>query len=456
MDLLSTVVIGLLTLGLLVVVHEFGHFWVARRCGVHVLRFSIGFGKPLWSRKGKTGTEYVLAPIPLGGYVQMLGEQGEFDARELGIDPQQAEAMSFSTKSISQRAAIVVAGPAINILLALLIYWGMFMSGVDHAAPLVADVKADSPAAAAGLRPGDRIRSVGGKAVDTWEEFFLSSINWVGETAHMPLVVANAADDRQRQLVLRLGDWLQDAESTSVLEHLGIVPRSVQLPVVDLVVPGSPAAVAGLLPGDHILRSGDKRFWGVATLVSFIQARPEQSFGLVVRRGGVEQLLDITPEAALSGERTVGRIGIRFDPGAKDPEVLQRVRYGPVSALGEAADKLWQLTSVSLVSIGKMIAGAVSPKQLAGPITIVKMTGEAAGISPQVYLQLMALISLSLGILNLLPIPVLDGGHLLFLGAEAVRGKPLPERVQAIGLNIGLLLIGLLMLFVIVNDILRL
>ena len=458
MELLTTIIIGLLTLSLLVVVHEFGHYWVARRCGVHVIRFSVGFGKPFYRWMSGGGTEFVIAPIPLGGYVRMLG-QSDTDMDVFEENPKLAEldpGCSFINKTILQRTAIVAAGPAINILMAFLLYWVLFMSNFERVLPIVAEVIPDSPAAAAGLQSGDRIVSLDNEETENWEDVILELLTHAGDKTPLDMIVERHGGSAQRQLALPLANWLIDSDGAGAIEQIGIVPRELYLPVISAVVAGDPAEQAGLMPGDLVIGSGSVLFWGWNGLVRFVRKHPGQTVDLQVKRGDQLLSLTITPRASTAEGKTIGLIGAMTDRSAKDEAVLAQFQYNPFRAMVEAAVHLWKLTTFSLQSLARMVTGALSPSQLSGPITIVKATGDAVDAGWQVYLNLVALISLSLGILNLLPIPVLDGGHLVYLGAEAVRGKPLPQKIQALGQQLGLILIGILMFYVIYNDILRL
>ncbi len=446
----------IVTLGILVTFHEYGHFWAARRCGVKVLRFSVGFGRAVRSWTGKDGVEYVIAPIPLGGYVKMLGQE---DVRTAEPVPEELRERSFACKPLRQRAAIIAAGPAANFLLAAVVYWTInVVWGASGVAPVVEDVAADSAAAAAGLAAGDEIVAVDGRPTAVWRQVSLEMLRRMGETGELALTVADRAG--RRQVSVPIEDWMADAEAPDPLTELGIVRFRVPAVIGD-VLPGGAAEAAGLRPGDRVTAVDGEPVGDWSRWVERVRASPELELEVAVERAGGGTVLRIRPEAVrLDDGAVVGRIGAaarRLGPAElAPPERRRSVRYGPLEALGPALAETWDKTVFVLDSIGKMIAGLISTRNIGGPITIAQVAGEAATYGPEVYLGFLALLSISLGVLNLLPIPALDGGHLLYCAVEAVTRRPLPDRVQAWGLQLGLLVITGIMALAIYNDVTRL
>ncbi|REH37894.1 regulator of sigma E protease [Paraperlucidibaca baekdonensis] len=452
MSILTIVLAGILVLGPLIAIHEFGHFWVARRCGVQVLTFSIGFGPAIWRRTARDGVEYRLSAIPLGGYVRML------DERE-GEVPEALQARAFNRQSVWARMAIVAAGPAINLLLAVLLYWVLFMQGDGGLKPIVGRVLPDSPAAMAGVQPGDELLRIGGRSVNNWESSTYALIDHMGESGALTLEVRPSGATSAQQLTLQLNQYLSSSDADPYRE-LGMMPWTpVMPPVIGVVQPGSPADRAGLQAGDRILRIDGQAIAQWAEIVEAIVASPDNAMTWDLVRANETFVLTVTPEldrSAMSGSR--GRLGIGVVEAPVDiPAHYRRnANLGPIDALTAAVTKTGHLISLSLSSLGKMVTGLIGVDALSGPITIVKVAGQTADIGWQAMLGFMALLSVSLGVLNLLPIPVLDGGHLLYYAIEAVWRRPLPEAVQQLGLRIGVVIMGSVMLLAILNDIRRL
>ncbi len=448
---LFTVASFLVALGVLITVHEFGHFWVARRLGVKVLRFSIGFGKPLWKRTGRIdGTEYVIAALPLGGYVKMLDEREEPVAKtELH--------RAFNRKSLPVRSAIVAAGPIANFLFALFAYWLVFVSGETGLRPLVGKVAESSVAAAAGFRPGDELMTVGGRATPTWEAAVYAFLAESLDDEDLAVRVRSAGEP-ERLLQLPAERMPGLAEDGRILETIGLSPlRPRVAPVIGELLPGEPAQQAGLLPGDEILSADGVPLEDWSAWVEYVQARPGTPIRIELLRGGASLTLIITPARILTDDGAIGRIGASVQV---DPELYAsyrtEIRYGPVRALGAAAQRSWDLSVLMLRMLGRMLIGEVSVKNLSGPITIADSAGKSASYGWVHFLKFLAVVSLSLGVLNLLPIPVLDGGHLLFFLIEAVKGSPLSERAMAHAQQFGLLILLALMSLAFYLDILRL
>ncbi len=451
MMLLQTVAAFVAALGILIVVHEFGHFLVARWCGVKVLRFSVGFGRPLLAiRRGADQTEWVLSIVPFGGYVKML------DEREGPVD--QAEvSRAFNRQSVWRRFAIVVAGPVFNFIFAIAVYSGLFMYGLPEARPVVAEPAAGTLAKAAGFHGGSSVRRVDDHAIATWQEF-----RWrVLQGALQRQVLAIEVLDAHQQIsILRLdlsGLSGEDVES-DLLERLGFRLYRPQLPaVLGKVIAGSVADRSGLRPGDRITASDGRPIASWEALVQAIRVKPGQKVRLAVARGGQELTVDVVPDPVVSNEQRIGRIGVAPEvPADHANQVFVRVRYGPLESLGRSVEKTWDISVFSLKMLGKMLLGEVSWKHLSGPVTIADFAGQSAQLGWISYLTFLALISISLGVLNLLPIPLLDGGHLMYYCAEILKGSPVSERAMELGQRVGLALLLVMMAFAFYNDLNRL
>jgi len=442
----------IVALGILVSIHEYGHFWVARRVGIKVLRYSVGFGRALYTRRGKVDdTEYVVGAIPLGGYVKMLDERegpvAEFERHR-----------SFNQKPLWARSAVVVAGPMANFLLAIAAYWIVMMIGISGVAPLVGEPSADSAASAAGFQYEDRIVSVNGQATPTWTDARIALLDAsMNNTAPLDIEVEDASGAQVfRQLAVTQDQMLKaDGDAVANLGFRAWWPEVE--PIVGEVVEGGAASAAGLQPGDRVISIDGKPIDSWTMLVQAVQPSAGVELNVLVERGNSQVPVLLTPASAVVGENTVGRIGVIETQSAELAEKAKViVKHAPAQALGEALTRTWDMTALTVRMLGKLLFGQASLDNISGPISIAQYAGQSASIGIDHYINFIALISISLAVLNLLPIPMLDGGHLLFFAAEAIRGKPLPESVQIIGQQIGMALLGGLMFLAFYNDIWRL
>lgn len=450
MSALYMIVGTLVALGVLVTFHEFGHFWVARRCGVKVLRFSVGFGMPLLRWHDRRGTEFVIAAIPLGGYVKMLDErEGEVPADQLD--------QSFNRKTVRQRIAIVAAGPIANFLLAMVFFWVLAMLGSQQVRPVIGAVEAGSIAAKAGLSAGQEIVAIGGEPTTGWGAVNLQLVRRLGESGTVQLVVREQDSTAETPRELVLDKWLKGADEPDPIKSLGIRPwRPALPPVLAELDPKGPAQAAGLKTGDRLLALDGQALGDWQQVVDLVRVRPDTKIVLKVERDGAQ--IDVPVTLAVRGEAKAagGYLGAGVKGVEWPPSMVREVSFGPLAAIGEGARRTWTMSVLTLDSLKKMLFGELSVKNLSGPITIAKVAGASAQSGVADFLNFLAYLSISLGVLNLLPIPVLDGGHLLFYLVEWVRGRPLSDRVQGWGIQIGISLVVGVMLLALVNDLGRL
>lgn len=437
------------TLGLLVAIHEYGHFLAARLCGVTVERFALGFGPALWRRVDRRGTEFVIAAIPLGGYVKMLDER---------VQPVAAACrdQAFNNRPIWQRSIIITAGPLANFLLAFLAYWWIFLRGVPVLPPIVGVVLPQSVASLAGVLPGMQITAVGGLETPDWETVHLRLAAQRGQ-AQISVTVKPMKDGplEQQQLALQLGqvDW----QPQSTLESLGIIPKQPQvLPIITTIEPQSAAEQANLQVGDRITRIAGQPLLQWQQLVTQVRTHPQRPLSLEIERAGQLLVITLTPQSQrLSNGQRVGYAGLapKILPLTADSCVQQR--YSGLAAIMQAAKKTWQMSRLTVSLTGQLLTGSVGLKQLSGPIAIARGAGTAAASGLLCFLGFLALISINLGIVNLLPLPVLDGGHMVFLLLEALHGRPVSERFQEISYRLGILLLIVLTGVALFNDVMR-
>lgn len=457
MDILSviySVLAFIVAIGVLVTIHEFGHFWVARKMGVKVLRFSVGFGKPLWSRQSAADeTEYVIACIPFGGYVKML------DEREGDVEPGELD-RAFNRKSVWRRFAIVAAGPVFNFLFAILAYYLMFVVGVGGVKPVIGEVSNPSPAYTAGVKHKDVILAVNGIETRSWEKARFTMLEEAVDAQQIVLQVQGAdLQIRDKAIDIR-GLELLKKEQIDLMRDLGLSSWRPDIPpIIAEVLPDGAARQAGLLQEDRILELDGIPIVNAHQWVQLIRANPEKPMSVKVIRDGAEVELSLTPRSRSEGGETFGYIGVKNR--IEIPESLRREmavveRYGPIDGMVEALDKTWRMTWLTLRVLGKLVTGEANVRNLSGPITIAHYAGITARIGLEPFLGFLAIISISLGVLNLLPVPMLDGGHLFYYLIEIFKGSPVSEQIEIIGQKIGILLLFCLMSIAIYNDLLRL
>jgi regulator of sigma E protease len=438
----------LIALIILIAVHEWGHFWVARRCGVKVLRFSLGFGKVLWGRKGKDGTEYTLSLIPLGGYVKMLDERVEAVPAEL-------KSQAFNNQSIAKRAAIVAAGPLANFVFAVVAFWLVFIIGVPSVKPIIGDVAPSSIAYQAGLRSGMQILQVNDQAVTDWESTSYGFVSAVGKKEISLKVESD--DGLQQQLSLPLNGWKLSPEEPLPFKQLGFSPVSplIMLELAQLTPDGA-GKKAGLKIGDKILSVNQQLVTDWQQFAQIIQQSPDIELKLRVSRDDKTIDILLTPARKETKDRVTGFAGLMPVVKPLPEKYLIDIKYGPLAAFPHAIKRMTEVTKLTIDVVGKLVTGAISVDNLSGPVAIAKGAGDSASFGLVYFLSFLGLISVNLGIMNLLPLPVLDGGHLLFFGIEALLRRPVPAKVQDIAYRIGAAALMCLMAIALFNDFTRL
>ncbi|MBF4520936.1 RIP metalloprotease RseP [Acinetobacter towneri] len=451
MSALFIVFAAILLLGPLIAIHEFGHYFVARKLGVKVLVYSIGFGPTIlkWTSK-KSGIQYQLSALPLGGYVKMLDEREE-NVAEADLP------YAFNRQHPWKRIAIVAAGPLINLIFAILLFWLLFLPSQEQLNTRVGKVLADTPAAAAQMQVGDKITAIDGTSVSTWEKLNFALVDRVGETGNIQVQAERAGEIKTFNLPIQ--NFIND-QSQSPLDVLGFTPYRPQIPAIVSKLSEDGAAIRqGMKEGDQIVAIDGVKMNDWYDVVQVVQASPEKLLKVDVLRNNQIQQLEVMPQGKRDNMGNVsGVLGVQSDPGkiVIPEDYKQTIQYSPSEALLMAVDKTGQLSSMILNSIVKMVRGLIGLDNLSGPITIAKVAGQSAEMGWQTFISFMALMSVSLGILNLLPIPMLDGGHLVYYFIELIRGKPVSEQIQLVGLKIGMVLLGSMMLLALFNDIMRL
>lgn len=450
MAVLQMIFYTLIVLGVLVTAHEFGHFWVARRCGIKVVRFSIGFGPSLLCWRDRHDTEFVIALLPLGGYVKMVDErEGNVSDEDLPY--------AFNRKSVGQRMATVVAGPLANFILAVCAYWIVYMLGVQGVAPVIGGVTPGSIAAAAGLEEGQEIIAVDGVPTPTWQTVGERLVHRIGDDDQIRFTVSYADSNLHYDSSASLAGWTVDAKVPDPIGSIGIkLYQPKVLPIAEAISLDSAAAQAGFLSGDLVLSADGTEMLDWSAWVEYVRARPGQALVVLVERGGQTHELAVTPSRVEQDGKAIGQVGMSVMAPEWPEDFFRETRYGPVDALVKGISQTWSTSQMILKSIGKMITGSLSMEHLSGPITIAKVASSSAEYGLVPFLQFMAMLSVSLGVLNLLPIPVLDGGHLFYYLLESIKGSPVSDRLQEVGHRFGLFFIIGLMMLALYNDVLRL
>lgn len=448
-DILFMLGAFIVAIAVLIAVHEFGHFWVAKKLGVKVLRYSIGFGRPLWKRRfGPDQTEYVIGALPLGGYVKMLDER-EGDVAEADLN------RAFNRQSVMTRFAIVAAGPIFNFLFAIVAYWAMFSIGIEDIKPLIGQVYTDSPAYRAGLEKNDEILAVGDATTPinsmASEQLLLAAL----EKTTVTLQVRKASGYEQ-DMSLDLTGFNDETEPSEFFRQIGIRMWFPDIPVViGEVVKDSPAMRAGLQVDDHIVAIDGVAMRDWRDLVDYVKVRPEQTLALRIERHGHKQTILVKTESVTLGEQQIGRLGITHKPITVPEEIRVNYQYPFFAAFSQSVTTMVDKSVMSLKLFWKLLSGGISIKNISGPIGIAQSAGASASAGLPWFLGFMAFVSINLGILNLLPIPILDGGHLMYYSIEAIKGSPVSEAIQELGQRIGMALLLTLMMLAFYNDLLR-
>lgn len=444
-----TILTALLAIFSVIIIHELGHFFVAKWSGVKVLKFSIGFGKAIWSRKGKDGTEYVLAVLPLGGYVRMLGED------ENGVDPADYQ-HAFSRQPLRKRMAIVAAGPIMNLILAVLLFYFVFMMGVTHIKPIVGQVRPHSIAAKAGLKKGDEIVKISYWHTPNWQRVMMALVLHFGDKGQLPITVRSKHAKQLTVLQLPLQNWQINQRNPQIFTSLGFSPFIPSIPAIIVKVSeDSPAAMAGLQANDRVLAVDNQPIADWSALLAKIQNSPGKKRQLLIQRDARQKIINVRIDSKKVGDKQIGFLGVYSLPPKWPPSVITKLQYNPITAWWPAVKETTRIFVFNAVVLAKMLIGKISLSALGGPITIARSAGQASYAGLTVYLGFIAFISITLAFINILPIPGLDGGHLFFQFIEAIFRRPLPLRVQMILLRIGLVILIWLMLQATLNDILR-
>lgn len=464
---MTTLIAFIITIGILVTMHEYGHFQVARWCNVKVLRFSIGFGKPLWKKTfGKDNTEFVLAAIPLGGFVKMLDERELKSERESAIDNGQYTEQSvyseaelkraFNRQSVWKRIAIVLAGPVANLLLAILLYWVLLMQGVTGMRPIIGEVEVNSLAASAGFKSGEVIQKVAGAPVKTWTDARWILLEQSLESKSVEVETLDNNSDLNTHLLSF--DGIDSDPEIDILKKVGLnMVKPILPPILGEILPDSAAQKSNFQANDKVLSIDNVKVTDWESVVNKVKANPNQSLQFKIVRAQEILIIAVTPEQMTENGKKIGRLGasVKIDQSILD-KLLIEVQYSPLEAFQKAIFKTWDTAIFSLKMLGRMLIGEVSIKGISGPVTIATFAGESANLGLTTFLSFLALVSISIGVLNLLPIPVLDGGHLMYYVVEIFKGSPVSDQTMLAGQKIGFVLLGLLMTIAIFNDFNRL
>ncbi len=447
LETLQTVLIALATFAIVVTVHEYGHFLAARLSGVKVLRFSVGFGRPLLSWRGRDGTEYVVAALPLGGYVRMADErEGDLDEADLPL--------AFNRQPVRSRMVIAAAGPLANFLLAVLVLWGLFLRGEAGLVPLIEAVEPDSLADRAGLESGYEIAAVDGRATPTVSAVNFALLERLGDSGQLRLSMKRPGSDVARESSVAISQWLKGEQEPNLLAAFGIaIKMPTVIPRVGELSEGGAAIQAGFQVDDVIVAADGQPMTLWMDWVQHVRARPDTPILVVLERAGARQTLEVTPASIEAGGEIIGSVGMSVALPEIPASQQRRFERGPLEAFVAALERTGDLVGFTFTSISRMLQGLISPANLSGPLTIAQVAASTAEAGWVAWLGFVALLSVSLGALNLLPIPVLDGGHLVFYGFEALFGRPLPERVQLVGYQMGLVLVLSIMVFALYNDV---
>ena len=456
MALIETLFYTFIAFGVLVTFHEYGHFWVARRCNVRVEKFSIGFGKKLFSWRDKHNTEFILAALPLGGYVKMLDErEGQIAAED--------RPYAFTQKTVLQRMAIISAGPIANFLLAIVVYWFLFLGGEKGLAPVIGDINQASLASQAGLEVGMEITAVDGVKTHTWASVNRQLFDFIGTTGDIPLTVRYSNSSSEFQVPVAVNSWLRDEDNPSPIRELGLQPAfEFEGLVLGPVSETGSGYKGGLRQGDSLLAVNGVDIDSADGFIQLVSNAADQTLVIDLERphkdanGSDFMVLEVVPEKVLKNGEFVGQLGIQLAVKGTYPEELMRqIDYNLLSAFSRAVEETISTAGFILSSLGKLIVGDLSAKNLSGPITIAKMAGDTAKTGLDNFIRFIAILSIMLGVMNLLPIPVLDGGHLVYCVVEWIKGSPVSDQVQLIGYKIGFFLLISLMIFATFNDLTR-
>ncbi len=447
LNIISNFFYFIIAITILIAFHEFGHFWVARKLGIKVLRFSIGFGKPLYSRRfSNDNIEFVIAAIPLGGYVKML------DERDSNVAPSEVH-RAFNRQSVFKRFAVVFAGPAFNFIFAIFAYWLMFVVSVTDLKPIIGEIVVDSPAAKAGLKKGFEIISVAGKDTPVISVAISSMLPALLDQA----VITLKAKDKSgiiSEYELNFNHIDPDAALANYYQAVGILPwRPTEPPIITDLIADKPAIKAGFKVGDIIIKIDDTNIEGTRRLINYVSSRPGEQLDVVVKRNSIKINIQVTPAQIVRNGKTFGQIGLKSSSGKYPDSIKVEYRYSVLQAVPQALDKVWVNTKLMLITFGKMLNGSVSINKISGPITIAKYAGMTASSGFSTFISFLAVVSISLGMINLFPIPILDGGHLFNYLIEMVKGSPVSEKFEMMGQRVGILILVMLMSIAFYNDI---